>query len=279
MPLFWPAAEVSVLLSEHGRLGLPLAGHLVIDAHGHLGTYGAFDIPASTPEAIVAIMDRIGVRALCASHLMALVGDCRAGNDLLAEAMRRYPGRFIGYAVANPNRPEEIEPELERCRQALGMRGIKVHAGFAAQPVDSPGFWRMYEWSAAHGNLPVLGHGFDDAAAMERIALAFPQVPFIVAHAGGAYRGGVPDPVILLAARLDNIYLDLCSSLAYEGALERLVRLVGAQKLLFGSDLCFQQATQQVGRVLFADISEPDKEAILGLNAAQLFGLPQETAV
>jgi len=258
---------------EAGLRGAALRERFVMDVHGHLGTYGMFNIPVATPEGVVAIMDRIGIDVLCVSHVLSLVGDYRQGNDYIAEAMRAFPGRFLGYAVANPNYPADIESELDRCIERLGMSGIKVHNSLHGYPVDGPACWRIYGYAARHGSLPVLGHGFGDAHVMERIATSFPEVPFIVAHSGGGYHGRYPEDIITLGAELDNVYLDLCSSTACFGALEELVSRVGAHKILYGSDLCWQQATHQIGRVLFADIAEEDKEAILGLNAARLFGI------
>jgi len=257
---------------QYAALGEPLDSLLIVDVHGHLGAAGGFDNPVRQPEELLAVMDRIGVEAVCVSHLLSLNGDYHLGNDLVADAVRRFPGRFLGYAVANPNRPEEIQAELDRCCHDLAMRAIKVHADFQGYPIDGEGYRRMYEYSQANGGLPVLGHGLS-AAATARLAADYPSVPFIVAHSGGGYQGRFLDDIIGLAIRADNVYLDLCSSLAYFGALEVLVRQVGAEKLLFGSDLSYQQMTHAIGRILFARISDADKELILGLNAARLFRL------
>ena len=246
---------------------------LVVDAHGHLGPVGEFDRPVSTAKETIAVMDRIGIDVLCVSHLESLRGDYRRGNDLVAEAIRNHPGRFIGYAVPNPNHPEQIEPELDRCINELGMRGIKTHIEWHNQPADNPGYWRIYEYAQAHGGLPVLGHSFGDASTAERIVRTFADVPFIHAHvAGGLQNGFLPTDKIRLAGAHDNFYIDLVSTLVPFGTLEILVKEVGAKKLLFGSDLCFQQATHQIGTVLLADISEEDKKLILGQNAARIFG-------
>lgn len=253
--------------------GEPINDCRIIDIHGHFGHEGWFDIPAGTPEAVIAVMDRVGIDMLCVSHLLSLRGDCRRGNDLIAGAMEHYPGRFIGYAVANPNTPPAIVSELERCIDVLGMKGIKTHNEFHQYPADGPGYWTMYEY-AREKNLPVLGHNFGDAAMTERIVKAFPEVNFILAHTGANYQGRVADPVIELTKKYGNLYLDLAGTMVSYGAFEVLVKTVGRNQIVYGSDICYQQATHQIGRVLMAEIDADDKRAILGENAARLLGLP-----
>jgi predicted TIM-barrel fold metal-dependent hydrolase len=185
------------MASSRGSLqGVALAGQplpcYVVDVHGHLGAALGFDNPVRDAESIVEIMNRIGVDTVCASHLLSLNGDYHLGNELLGEAMCHYPGRFVGYAVANPNCPDEIEAELERCVSDFGMKGIKVHAECQGHPIDGPGFRRMYEFAQVKGGLPVLGHGLGEAAVLSRLARDFPGVPFIVAHTGGGYNGRSP---------------------------------------------------------------------------------------
>ncbi len=260
-------------LKEQGRRGEPLAGLLVIDAHAHLGNEAGFSIPASGPEAILETMDRLGVAAACVSHLLALRGDVHRGNEMIAEACRRWPGRFLGYACAEPNDPDQIEQELDRCLANLSMRAIKIHADFQGYPIEGPEYQRVYEYAQRRGHTPVLAHGLLQAEALERLARAYPAVPFIVAHFGGYYHGRYADKMVEVLRRHDNVFTDLVSSVVPFGGLEGLVRHVGAEKLLYGSDVCYQEATHQIGRVLFAQISEREKEMILGRNAAALFGL------
>lgn len=264
-----PTAGLS--LRDRALAGLPLEGELIVDAHGHLGRYGPFNMPTPTAEEAIVVMDRVGVDVLCVSHVLSLVGDYTRGNDLVGQAIRDYPGRFLGYAVANPNYPQGIRAELERCVEELGMRAIKVHNSLHDYPVDGPAMMPIYEYAAERG-LPVLGHGFGDARAMDVLTKRFPTVDFIVAHSGGGYRGR-PEPVVELAAERDNLYLDVCSSLVPNGGIEALVGRVGAGKILFGSDFTWQHLTHQIGRVLLADLTEADKRAILGGNAARIFGL------
>ncbi|MFO8007360.1 MAG: amidohydrolase family protein, partial [Candidatus Brocadiia bacterium] len=54
------------------------------------------------------------------------------------------------------------------------------------------------------------------------------------------------------------------------GAAERYVALYGAKRLLFGSDMSDLPIPWGLGPILYADISEADKRAILGGNLRRL---------
>ena len=58
-----------------GRLGQPLTGEVVIDAHGHLGHGPDFPIFRPTAGALVASMDRRGIQFTCVSSIQAIFGD------------------------------------------------------------------------------------------------------------------------------------------------------------------------------------------------------------
>lgn len=50
--------------------------------------------------------------------------------------------------------------------------------------------------------------------------------------------------------------------------IERSVREVGANKIMFGSDMPFVNANAQIGKILYARTSDQGERRILGLNMA-----------
>lgn len=262
-------------IKDYALAGRCLDKIYVFDMHGHLGNSGPFDRLSGGAEDVIEIMDRIGIDHLAISHLHSLGSDFRIGNDQVSEALERFQGRYIGYAVINPSYPDEIVAELDRCFYTLGMQGLKVHADFSRYPLDAPAYWKAYEYVQNHGGYPVLGHGFT-ADMLERATRDFPDVPFIPAHSAANWEPSVSDPVVDLAADHDNVYAELTGSIIPFGALHHLVKKVGAHKILYGSDICWQQATHGIGRVLMADIPDDEKRLILGLNAARIFRIEPE---
>ncbi|MFH1006219.1 MAG: amidohydrolase family protein [Candidatus Latescibacterota bacterium] len=252
---------------KHAEAGETLEGVRVVDGHCHMGPYFAFYIPENTVEGMIRVMDRVGIDTIIASPHVAIGPDFQMGNDMVADAMRRYPGRVLGYAFLNPRHQDGVLEELERC-VSLGMRQIKLHS-CNGYPYDGERYRPGYELANQRG-FPILAHTWGkDAEVFDSLAEAYPNISFILAHAG------VVDfnTYVKLAAGHPNIYLDQATSQVGYGWIERFVEEVGAEKILFGSDMPFLSEAQQIGKVLYARISDADKRKILGENARRIFGL------
>ena len=79
-------------------------------------------------------------------------------NDGLAELVRQYPDRFIGFIASLPmNNPEESLREMERAVDGLGAMGIQIFTNVAGKPLDSPEFAALFD-EAARRDLGVWIH-------------------------------------------------------------------------------------------------------------------------
>jgi hypothetical protein len=84
------------------------------------------------------------------------------------------------------------------------------------------------------------------------------------------------DQLIAIAEVLDNVHIDLTSTLLGSRGVERAVRRVGAERLVFGSNYYSMSRVPRVvaiDAVEAADLDPAQKEAILGGNARRLLGL------
>jgi len=236
-----------------------------------MGPHGEFHIPRNTPEAMIRIMDRIGVSRAAISHCISLESDFRLGNALVYEAIRKYPDRFIGYAVLNPHYPEEIEEELELCFRHYGMKAIKFHQTLhqIRYRSDFERYKPVLDYAESK-KLTILCHGTPSLKKLEEVASEYRNVNFIIAHCG-SWNMREDLEALNVAERVPNIYVDSSGSVEWYGAFEKVVAKVGADKVLFGSDFPWCNLAFMIGRVLFAKISDKDKMKILGLNAKKLF--------
>jgi predicted TIM-barrel fold metal-dependent hydrolase len=240
------------------------AGLRVIDCHGHLGRFSQTNIAHPDAESMLRVMDRVGVEKICLSAFLSIGPDYETGNDMVAEAVKMHPDRFIGYAVINPNRAEMIERELDRCFDRLGMRAIKLHPAFHRYPVDGSAYWRVYDY-AARRRVPILSHEWGRPQFLDSLANQYPEVSFIIAHTG-FWDGRSDFPYAEVVNHHENVLIDLAYSNIYQDALERLVDLIGAEKIVFGSDFPLHDLAYQLGRVLFAKLSDEQKGLIAGEN-------------
>ena len=69
-----------------GRLGQPIRGEVIIDAHGHLGHGPDFPIVRPNAATLVANMDRLGIQFTCISSIQAIFGDAEHGNALVGSS-------------------------------------------------------------------------------------------------------------------------------------------------------------------------------------------------
>ena len=237
----------------------------IIDTHGHLGLY-QFGIPNATADILVENMDRIGVNKIMCSSLRTISPDIRLGNEELYAGMQAYPDRILGYVILWPDNHESVQNECEYWLDK-GFTGIKLHTGnghrYAAEP---------YHAAYAIANerkLPFLFHVWGVPTEFEdiiMIAEKYPDISIIMAHTGSYDLDGY----IRIAQAFDNVYLEICYSLAPNGLIDTLCERIGSEKVLYGSDCHFYSMTQQIGRVLGAKCSDEEKTNILGGNAQKM---------
>lgn len=252
-------------LLQYGREGRTLDHLLVIDIHGHCGAM--VQCATVTLKEQAAMMDRVGIDVAIVSSIAALKGQISTGNDAVREIIDRYPGRIFGYIHVSANYPELIAPEIARCCAHPGFVGIKVYQN--GIPFSDPRFDPA--WDAARDrNLPVLAHTWGgNLTGFDAVALRFPTVSFIAGHAGSdfAYQAYID-----AARRAPNLYLDLTCSRDYTNMIPHFVTQLGAERLVWGTDIPLFSMAQQISKVLFASISDTDKSLILGRNAIRIFG-------
>ena len=255
-------------LREQGLDGTPLNGTVVIDNHCHIGPAPHFYQTYNDAAGMVRTMDRVGMDQACIFSSMAILLDMREGNDISLDAARQFPDRLLAYGVPDPHEADLVRDELQRCLDA-GAVGIKLHTGTANYPFDGPGYLPAFELADAH-RLPLISHGVGTPDTLRRIARDYPGGHYIVAHAGGGSPSKSRD-LVQVAAEEPNVYLDTAASVGYLGDFTEMVRITGAEKILYGSDMPWTCATYQLGRVLLSPITDAEKRRILGENLAELF--------
>ncbi|MGH7041418.1 MAG: amidohydrolase family protein, partial [Acetobacteraceae bacterium] len=86
----------------------------------------------------------------------------------------------------------------------------------------------------------------------------------LLGHAGVTWRGYMQ--AMEAAEAAPNLFLDLAGSQHHRMILERCVRRIGAERILYGSDMPFLEASMTLAHVLTARISSEATERILRAN-------------
>lgn len=81
----------------------------------------------------------------------------RQTNDELAEAINKYPDRYVGLAAVAPQDPEGSAKELERAVTKLGMKGAKLNSHAKGEYLDNEKFWPVFE-AAESLDVPIYLH-------------------------------------------------------------------------------------------------------------------------
>lgn len=239
------------------------------DCHGHLGGLKhQYHIAGRAVDETVAEMDRLGVDR-CMVWNFVSVGDERVGNDVTIDAVQRYPDRFVGFTFVNPHRGQnEIIAELER-GERHALRGVKLVPQYQGYPSDGPSIELATKWAHDHRQI-ILNHEWGSHEHMERLLTMCPNALFLTGHSSGARFAD-------LIERHANLYVCSCP-LAGPRDCEHIVARIGAERLMFGSDLQDLPIAWGLGPIMFARIAEADKRLILGGNldrVLQHYSLPQ----
>src|SRR5258708_19449053 len=95
------------------------------------------DMDAAGTEMQVLSLTSPGVEQLDATEAVALAHEA---NDHLADAVRRHPGRFAGFAALPTAAPDTAADELERTNRAYGFKGALINGHSRGRYLDDPFF-------------------------------------------------------------------------------------------------------------------------------------------
>jgi len=235
-------------------------------------------------------------------------GLARIVNDAMVEAHTAFPDRFLGCATLPLQDPALALKELERVAALRGMRGVYLPTSLESRELSDPALFPIYARCEAL-QLPVflhpvavigaerlrsyylrnlLGNPFDTAVAAANLVFGgvldrYPRLDVVLPHAGGALpylsgrleHGQSVRPEAKNAALkpfgeyLRRFYYDTISH--SPELLRFLIGLVGADRVMLGSDYCFDMGYQRPREIVMKlDLPPEDEDKILSGNAARV---------
>ena len=234
----------------------------------------------------------------------------RLVNDAMAGAVRAHPDRFVALATLPMQDPEAAVGEVNRAVTQLGCRGIYLGTNVRGKELTDPSFLPVFERIDAL-QIPIflhplnvigaqrltgyylhnlLGNPFDTAVAAANIIFSglldrFPKLNICLPHAGGALpyligrlnRGWKVRQECKALKKSPSSYLRRFTFDTISHApesLSYLIKLVGADRVMMGSDYCFDMGYERPIEVVSTlKLNRADQEKILGGNAARLLRL------
>lgn len=244
----------------------------IIDAHAHIGPLAAYYNPETTLEEIIRLMDKTGIRVICATGMDCLNNNVVEGNERIFRAIQEFPDRILGYCTVNPWNIAEMESELKKYKCCPGFIGIKIHPSDHNYPVTGENYKLVWECAQEY-NLVVLSHTWADGPTCPPESFAgvlekYPDMKLLLGHSGGLYYGY--EQCYRLVREFPNVYMELCGCEGSRTWLATVLDRVPYGKVVFGTDQVFHDPRYLLGRVIFADISEEAKTAILSGNMKRI---------
>ena len=235
----------------------------------------------------------------------------QAYNDGCVIAHEKYPDRFVGLAMLPMLTPKLALQELERAKNLPGMCGVYMSTRIEDKELSDESFFPIYEmiedlgWTIFLHPVNVVdpgrlkqfyltnfvGNPTESAIAASHLIFGevldrFPKLTVCLPHAGGTFPyligrithgwGVRPECKHLKTAPWEYIRRFYYDTITHaHPQLDFLIGLVGADRVVLGSDFCYDMSYEQPVQFVkdHKGLSDTDKNLILGGNSARLLGL------
>jgi aminocarboxymuconate-semialdehyde decarboxylase len=238
----------------------------------------------------------------------------RLVNDSMIEAHTAHPTRFVGCATLPLQAPDLAVKELDRLAGSRAIRGAYMPTSFAGKELSDPSLFPIYakceamnlpillhpdQAAAAMGAnrlarfymANTLGNPYDTGIAVTNLVFGgvmdrFPRLNIVLPHAGGA--------LPYLAGRLEHgqqvrpetkdtaqrPFMEYLRRFHYDTIthspqlLRFLIDLVGVDRVMLGSDYCFDMGYERPREIIDALKLKPaEQDSIYAGNAARVLGV------
>ena len=226
-------------------------------------------------------------------------------NDGIADVVSRHPKRFVGLGTVPLQDPQLAIRELERCKQ-IGLVGVEIGTNVNQLNLSEPQFFEFFE-ACEHLDMAIFVHPWDMMGEKDMqkywlpwlvgmpaevsraiCSLIFggvlerlPRLRICFAHGGGAFpftigridHGFTVRPDLCAVDNphsprkyLSRMYFD--SLVHGEAKLDYLIKLVGADQVMLGSDYPFPLGEAEPGKQIESSGYDDEIKAMLLHGAA-----------
>ncbi|WP_168211833.1 amidohydrolase family protein [Ruania zhangjianzhongii] len=242
---------------------------MIIDAHAHL--QGSQLHPQVIEECDAHGVDTIMVSSIAGYQHYPSLEAVQAANADLYAVHRDHPDFVACYCYVNPRHGSAALEDLRRNVEERGMVGIKLWVATTADdPLVDPVVEQaieyripilMHAWRKTAGQLPYESN----AQNIARIGARYPEARIIMAHLGGQV-----ETAMNTIAPYPNIRTDTSGTPINSGAVRIAVDRLGAERVVFGSDLHGVCMGHSIGKVVAAELRPEESELVMGATMAQL---------
>lgn len=249
--------------------------HNIIDVHVHIGLE-----EYQGPQQVLRLMDADGIGQAVISPAPDHedpdgVESSKKMNNLIADALRRWPDRFIaGFGLVEPRHGSACLGEVDRILGDLGLCGLMFHSDDSGISLDHPNTMEIVSHASRHKRVIILAHMFQHSilcAPFEFMNLAdsFPEITFI---AGNPMMTTTDSAAVrYMAKKCPNVYFDTAKIHSHLFPIERTIAAIGVHRLLFGSDNPNYTHNIDKSIIDWSAATDQEKQHIFHDNAYGLF--------
>jgi hypothetical protein len=208
---------------------------------------------------------------------------CVETNDYILDSIARYSRRLVGFCAITLESGETALKEIERCAQS-GIKGVgelRPSPQLLKSKAAMASFVEVLQKHRlillTHASEPV-GHDYPGKGditpdKLYPIFTSFPNLTIVCAHWGGGLPFYALMPEVKQAMR--NVFFDTAASpfLYSPKVYEHAIQLVGADRILFGSDYPLLAQRRLLNEIESLNLPDDTKNMLLSENAQRLLGM------
>jgi len=248
--------------------------------------YANKEAKLATAEELIDSMDKASIDISVIVNIGWTTHErCVESNDYILESIAHYPQRLIGFCAVQPRFTEAAIAEAERCARG-GAKGIgEMRPDVQSFDLEDEAIMTPLVETLKQNRLILLthasepvGHNYPGKGIITPDRLypfiaRHPDLTIVCAHWGG----GLPFYTLMPEVKkaMQNVFFDTAASpfLYTPQIYHQVSQLVGAEKILFGSDYPLMPQRRVLQEINSADLSEEAKRLIIGENARRLLGI------
>lgn len=216
----------------------------------------------------------------------------RRHNEWICDLGKQNPRIVPGIGMQKVLAPGEMVEEVE-VRAAQGAKTVKILPGMYLHYPNDRDFWPMYEKcqelgiavtsdTGTLGPISPDGMNYGEPINFTEVLESFPRLTFVMCHLASAFW----DERVEMAQRYPSLYFDVSGgfnapglvvrdasrAVAEEDAV-RIIRKVGADRIMFGTDGPGVMAQPWIEQILRLSLTEEEKRMILAENAKRIYNI------
>ncbi|MFN0196661.1 MAG: amidohydrolase family protein [Planctomycetaceae bacterium] len=255
---------------------------MITDVNVYLSRWPFRRLPYDETPALVEKLRQSDITQAWAGSFDGLLHKdvAQVNSRLVDECKKHGDGLLRPVGTVNPTLPD-WQDDLRRCHDEYKMQAIRLHPNYHGYTLDDPRFAELLTLAEAAGLIVQLALYMEDPRThhkllpiqhvqpgpLKELMSARPQLKMILLNTGTSIAGA---PLAELV-RAGNVYIDTSHAESIVG-LEKLVRLVPPERILFGSHFPFFILEANLFKFQESELGTTVTEAIQSQNAQMLIG-------